>query len=208
MIQDLSSLELVKTAKDIEGYPFIITPGKYQTLTHVTDQSTQVNIIANPYLYYTLGLCGETGELIDAIKKSYRISKDIRDIGPKIIREVGDVTWYSVRFQTLHMPSNVAIFMARNQDYLMDNNMPEEYYTTEGGILLAAYNADKFASKAFYDVLLGEYDSALDHAIQTGYHALEVSRKLGVKDSHVLKTNLIKLYKRLEEGTIKSHGTS
>lgn len=48
--------------------------------------------------YYTiLGLCGETGEIADKLKKIYR-DKDWKNISKEdrqaILKEVGDVLWY------------------------------------------------------------------------------------------------------------------
>lgn len=46
--------------------------------------------------YPTLGLCGESGEVADKVKKVYRDHEGIfsPDIKKEILKEIGDVLWY------------------------------------------------------------------------------------------------------------------
>lgn len=47
-------------------------------------------------LYCTLGLCGESGEVAEKVKKLYRDSQGVvtEDFKNTIIKELGDVLWY------------------------------------------------------------------------------------------------------------------
>ena len=73
---------------------------EYQDLTEKTDLKTGIKEGINPpWLYYVLGLCGETGELSDKFKKIFRdnngkITEEIKD---NIIKEFGDILWYLSR---------------------------------------------------------------------------------------------------------------
>jgi NTP pyrophosphatase (non-canonical NTP hydrolase) len=44
--------------------------------------------------YPTLGLCGESGEVAEKVKKYYRDSTSLEDLREKLKGELFDVTWY------------------------------------------------------------------------------------------------------------------
>lgn len=52
--------------------------------------------IGHPVIYPTLGLAGETGEVVEKIKKLFRDSNGVLDINTKelITKELGDILWY------------------------------------------------------------------------------------------------------------------
>ena len=72
---------------------------EYQDLAKTT--ATYPNI-GNNYIYPTLGLAGETGEVAEKIKKIIRDNDGIIDSEKKeeIAKELGDVLWYLAQLST------------------------------------------------------------------------------------------------------------
>lgn len=78
---------------------FELTLNEYQEIISVFDQSglESYGNGSTPLWYYMLGLAGETGEMVDKVKKLYRNSQS--DVVPEEKRiemgkELGDVLWY------------------------------------------------------------------------------------------------------------------
>lgn len=44
--------------------------------------------------YPTLGLCGESGEVAEKVKKYYRDGTSADELGEQVAKELGDVLWY------------------------------------------------------------------------------------------------------------------
>lgn len=73
---------------------------EYQQKTKLTDLGTSAQDVLSPgWLYYALGVSGETGELTEKIKKLFRDKKGVVDseFKEQIIKEGGDVLWYLAR---------------------------------------------------------------------------------------------------------------
>lgn len=73
---------------------------EYQYKTKLTDLGTSAQDCLNPgWLYYALGAAGETGELIEKIKKLFRDKKGIIDeeFIEQVTKEMGDCLWYHAR---------------------------------------------------------------------------------------------------------------
>lgn len=73
---------------------------EYQKECSKTDVGTSAQDCLTPgWLYYTLGIAGETGELIEKIKKLFRDKNGIIDDNFKeaVIKEMGDIEWYIAR---------------------------------------------------------------------------------------------------------------
>lgn len=47
--------------------------------------------------YFVLGLCGETGEVAEKVKKLLRGDKSMEATRPELLLELGDVMWYLAR---------------------------------------------------------------------------------------------------------------
>ena len=74
---------------------------EYQEKCRLTDVGTAAQDCLRPgWLYYVLGIAGETGEFVEKIKKLFRDKKGVIDDEFKqaVIKELGDVHWYSARF--------------------------------------------------------------------------------------------------------------
>ena len=72
----------------------------YQKECAKTDVGTAAQDCLKPgWLYYVLGIAGETGELMEKIKKLFRDKKGVIDDEFKkaVIKEMGDVLWYMAR---------------------------------------------------------------------------------------------------------------
>ena len=73
--------------------------------------------------YAALGLAGETGEVLEAVKKMYRQYEDNWDYMMKdgeydhLVEELGDVLWYLTRLTTL-VGSSLEEIMELNQEKL------------------------------------------------------------------------------------------
>lgn len=73
---------------------------EYQKECRKTDVGTSAQDCLTPgWLYYILGVAGETGELVEKIKKLFRdnngeITDEFREA---IEKEMGDVQWYMAR---------------------------------------------------------------------------------------------------------------
>jgi NTP pyrophosphatase (non-canonical NTP hydrolase) len=72
----------------------------YQDAAGVTDVGTSAQkSIGIGWLYYVLGVAGETGELVEKVKKLFRDSQGIvtEKFRQQIIKEMGDILWYMAR---------------------------------------------------------------------------------------------------------------
>lgn len=73
---------------------------EYQKECRKTDVGTAAQDCLEPgWLYYVLGLGGESGEVLEKIKKLFRdkngvIDDDFKDM---VVKELGDVMWYAAR---------------------------------------------------------------------------------------------------------------
>jgi len=73
---------------------------EYQRECRKTDVGTAAQDCLEPgWLYYVLGIAGESGELIEKIKKLFRDKNGVIDFEFKeaVIKEMGDVQWYMAR---------------------------------------------------------------------------------------------------------------
>jgi NTP pyrophosphatase (non-canonical NTP hydrolase) len=73
---------------------------EYQKKTRITDHGASPEHGLSPgWVYYVLGIAGETGELVEKIKKHFR--DDYGNMTDKkkkeIIKEMGDCFWYHAR---------------------------------------------------------------------------------------------------------------
>jgi len=76
-----------------------MTSAQYETEIEFHDNSPRED------WYYALGLAGEAGEAVDAIKKGYRHAGMIRAVPldpEKLAYELGDVLWYLTRLANRH----------------------------------------------------------------------------------------------------------
>lgn len=74
---------------------------KYQKECRKTDVGTAAQDCLEPgWLYYTLGISGEAGELTEKIKKLFRDKNGVIDdeFLDNIKKEMGDILWYMARF--------------------------------------------------------------------------------------------------------------
>ena len=67
-----------------------MTPNEYQKLamTTLNPQLTQNDVLINA----VMGLCGESGEAIDIVKKHLHQGHELDR--EKLIKELGDIAWY------------------------------------------------------------------------------------------------------------------
>lgn len=73
---------------------------EYQRLAATTDVGTSAQDCLEPgWLYYVLGIAGETGELMEKIKKLFRDKNGVIDAEFKEVvkKEMGDIQWYQSR---------------------------------------------------------------------------------------------------------------
>lgn len=73
---------------------------EYQEKTALTDLGTSAQDSMRPgWLYYVLGIGGETGEALEKIKKLFRDKNGIVDeeFIELIEKEMGDILWYMAR---------------------------------------------------------------------------------------------------------------
>lgn len=73
---------------------------EYQKKCAKTDVGTAAQDCLEPgWLYYVMGIAGESGEMVDKIKKLFRDKKGVVDEEFKqiLIKEIGDYHWYSAR---------------------------------------------------------------------------------------------------------------
>lgn len=73
---------------------------EFQRECRKTDVGTSAQDCLEPgWLYYCLGIAGETGELMEKIKKLFRDKNGVIDFEFKeaVIKEMGDVQWYMAR---------------------------------------------------------------------------------------------------------------
>jgi len=72
---------------------------EYQELAKITAAYPN---IGNNYIYPTLGLAGETGEVAEKVKKVIRDNNGMVDSEKKeeIAKELGDVLWYLAQLST------------------------------------------------------------------------------------------------------------
>ncbi len=64
------------------------------TFSEYQIKARQTAIYPEGWIYPALGLCGETGEVAEKLKKYIRDKKPIAQIREELIMELGDVLWY------------------------------------------------------------------------------------------------------------------
>jgi NTP pyrophosphatase (non-canonical NTP hydrolase) len=77
-----------------------MTFDEYQDKASLTDVGTAAQDCLEPgWLYYVMGIAGESGEIAEKVKKLFRDKKGIIDQEFKdvLIKEMGDVQWYMAR---------------------------------------------------------------------------------------------------------------
>jgi len=73
---------------------------EYQIKTRITDKGTGPEHGISPaWLYYVLGIAGETGELVEKVKKHFRddYGQMTEEKKKEIAKEMGDCLWYHAR---------------------------------------------------------------------------------------------------------------
>lgn len=93
-----------------------LTFDEYQEMTALTDLGTSAQDSIKPgWLYYALGLAGETGELMEKIKKLFRDNNGVitEEFREAIKKECGDLLWYHARL--------TAFFDLKSSDVARDN---------------------------------------------------------------------------------------
>ena len=73
---------------------------EYQKKTRITDVGVQSEHGLDPgWVYYVLGIAGETGELVEKIKKHFRddYGEMTKEKLEEIKKEMGDCFWYHAR---------------------------------------------------------------------------------------------------------------
>jgi NTP pyrophosphatase (non-canonical NTP hydrolase) len=78
-----------------------MTFDEYQIQCRKTDVGTAAQDCLDPgFLYYVLGVAGESGEFVEKVKKLFRDKKGIIDqeFIDVVIKEMGDILWYMARF--------------------------------------------------------------------------------------------------------------
>lgn len=77
-----------------------LTFDEYQEMTRITDLGTSAQDCIKPgWLYYVLGLGGETGELLEKVKKLFRDNNGVvtEEFKQALTKELGDIQWYHAR---------------------------------------------------------------------------------------------------------------
>ncbi len=72
----------------------------YDALAATTDHSGEWSNVVPRLAYYALGIGGESGEIVDAVKKLFRDHNGDyiqNGAGDKLLREIGDLLWYASR---------------------------------------------------------------------------------------------------------------
>ncbi|HEY6435469.1 MAG TPA: nucleoside triphosphate pyrophosphohydrolase family protein [Ignavibacteriaceae bacterium] len=105
-----------------------MTPNKYlvlsdRTCKHIEEQGIVILPEMYDLLHATLGISGEAGELLDAVKKSFIYSKPLDRINAR--EELGDLMWYiALACRTLDV--TLEELMQENIDKLT-KRYPEKY---------------------------------------------------------------------------------
>jgi NTP pyrophosphatase (non-canonical NTP hydrolase) len=91
-------------------------------------EARKTAIYPNPIIYPTLGLCGESGEVAEKVKKVLRDKAGQFDLEVKenIKKELGDILWYI---------SNLADDLAISLDEVASNNLTKLRSRQERGVL-------------------------------------------------------------------------
>ena len=90
-----------------------MTPNEYQKLamTTLNPQLTQKDVLINA----VMGLCGESGEAIDLVKKHLHQGHELDR--EKLIKELGDIAWYLAEAATA-LDADLDDILAGNIDKL------------------------------------------------------------------------------------------
>lgn len=100
---------------------------EYQRAAEVTDQSNG-NTDHEKLMYYALGIAGESGELVDKIKKGIRNGWTIDRIRDEVVKEGGDVLWYL---------AGICRFLGIEFGYLPEGNLDKILDRQKRGVLLS-----------------------------------------------------------------------
>ena len=100
-----------------------MTPNEYQKLamTTLNPQLTQNDVLINA----VMGLCGESGEAIDIVKKHLHQGHELDR--EKLIKELGDIAWYLAEAATA-LDIDLETVLERNIEKLK-SRYPEGFST-------------------------------------------------------------------------------
>lgn len=98
-----------------------MTPNEYQkvAMTTLNPQLSQKDVLINA----VMGLCGESGEAIDIVKKHLHQGHDLDR--EKLIKELGDIAWYLAEAATA-LDIDLETVLERNIEKLK-NRYPEGF---------------------------------------------------------------------------------
>lgn len=164
-------------------------------------------------VYCLMGLGGESGELLEKIKKIYRDKNGTIDEEAKdwLIQEIGDVLWYcSQIYSELRLPFENFPAIPNNIKEIKDfqNYIDGDFYDKERTIqqlirrgFFLLYSAGR---------LLGDhtYNNKIKKENMTVilYNLVSICIETGISLEHAASANIEKLYSRKERGKLQGSG--
>lgn len=151
-----------------------------------------------------LGLCGETGEVCEKIKKLIRDDNSIltEDRRLAICKELGDVMWYTA--------ANIMTFKADtdcNLEELQEKIGTRLVATGLAGTLsVNARRLHQYAAKVTEAVDESTPQHAIPYFMMIVRRVAMLAPLVGTNIHEICQGNLTKLYSRMERGTLKGDG--
>ena len=125
-----------------------MTPNEYQKLAQRTSPAGHDRILNG-----TMGLIGESGEVVDAVKKwTFQTTKDTPFPKQKLIEEIGDVLWYVAEVCTgmdLQMGNLFQKKMYTGRD------TPQEVALSIAGFAMRVRSESTYETKLYMMLLIG-----------------------------------------------------
>jgi NTP pyrophosphatase (non-canonical NTP hydrolase) len=175
------------------------------TTRHRSYEST---VIGKDLKYFSMGLIGETGELVDKVKKILRddngqITKERRLM---LKQELGDITWYlanvceetNINMDDLHHKSELAGYTHHGQRHIFDVSCLIAQRVGQISVII-----DEICRHSNNNITMPLLHKGL---CELFYLLEEFCTACALEISMVAQHNIEKLFSRLERGTIIGSG--
>lgn len=165
-------------------------------------------------VYCLMGLGGESGELLEKIKKIYRDKNGTIDEEAKdwLIQEIGDVLWYcSQIYSELRLPFENFPAIPDNIKEIKDfqNYIDGDFYDKEGTIqqlirrgFFLLYSAGRLLGDNAYK----NHQIKKENMTVILYNLVSICIETGISLEHAANANIEKLYSRKERGKLQGSG--
>lgn len=169
-------------------------------------------------LFFALGMAGESGEVVDKIKKIMRSDYDLKSQSEGIILELGDVLWYLANYaHECRVKLSQIAAISEHVNRLEENHSYEKWPLTTSKLAILSLRLDKFVAVFSSNESLSPLSGQSSPSPVNGdglvfwmgmiFHVIEqIGFELGADIALICAKNEAKLLDRDRRGTNRGDG--